>query len=71
MKLLNASPESAGRVTLELQTAVFMENANGFGKQRDTFVLLHETNVLSLSHKPQAEFDPTDILMLAFFRILK
>jgi hypothetical protein len=34
-----------------------MENSNSFGKQRDTFVLLQETDILSLSHKRHAEFE--------------
>lgn len=71
LKLSNASPEATGHVTFGGQTAVFMENSNSFGKQRDTFVLLHETDVLSLSHKRQAEFDHTYAAMLASFRILK
>jgi hypothetical protein len=49
MKLMNASPESSGHVTIGGQSAVFMENSNSFGKQRDTFTLLHGTDVLSLS----------------------
>jgi hypothetical protein len=71
IKVLNASPESAGHVTLGGRTAVFMENSNSFGKQRDTFVLLQETDILSLSHKRHAEFDHTYAAMLASFRILK
>jgi hypothetical protein len=71
IKLLNASPELTGHVTLGGRPAVFMENSNSFGKQRDTFLLLQETDVLSLSHKRQAEFDRTYAAMLASFRVLK
>ena len=71
MKVLNALPESTGHVTLGGQTAVFMENTNSFGKQRDTFTLLHETDVLSLSYQRRAEFDATYTAMLASFRVLK
>lgn len=51
IKVLNASPESTGHVTLGEQAAVFMENTNSFRKQHDTFTLLHVTDVLSLCYK--------------------
>jgi hypothetical protein len=70
-KLINTSPESTGHMTLGGQTAVFMDNTNSFGKERDIFTLLHETDVLSLSYKRRAEFDATYASMLASFRALK
>lgn len=71
MKVLNALPESTGHVTLGGQTAVFMENTNSFGRQRDTFTLLHGTDVLSLSYQRRPEFDAIYTAMLASFRVLK
>jgi len=66
IKVLHASPESTGRVTLGGTRCGFsMENTNSFGKQRDTFTLLHETDVLSLSYKRRAEFDSIYTAMLA------
>jgi hypothetical protein len=71
MKLMNAHPESSGNVTIGGQPAVFMENINSFGKQRDTFILLNQTDVLSLSYKRQAEFDATYGAIAASFRVLR
>jgi len=71
IKVLRASPESTGRLMLGEHAAVFMENTNSFGKQRDIFTLLHETDVLSLSYKRRAEFDAIYMAMLASFRVLK
>ena len=71
LQLLKATPGASGRVIIGGQPAMFMENTNSFGKQRDTFTLLHETDVLSLSYSPQARFDPTFAAIAASFRIVK
>jgi len=71
MKLMNAHPESSGNVTIGGQPAVFMENTNSFGKRRDTFTLLNQTDVLSLSYEHQAELDATYGAIVASFRVLK
>jgi hypothetical protein len=71
MKLMNAHPESSGNFAIGGQPAVFMENTNSFGKQRDTFTLLNQTDVLSLSYKRQTEFDATYSAIVASFRLLK
>jgi hypothetical protein len=68
---LKATPESQGDVTIGGQPAVFMENTNSFGTHRDTFTLLHETDVLSLSYTRQAEFDPIYAVVVASFRAVK
>jgi hypothetical protein len=71
MKLMHASPKSSGRLTIGGQVAIFMENTSSFGMQRDTFTLLHQTDVLSLSYKRQAEFDATFSAIVSSFRVLK
>jgi hypothetical protein len=71
MKLMNAHPESIGNVVIGGQPAVFMENTNSFGKRRDTFTLLNQTDVLSLSYKRQTELDATYWAIVASFRVLK
>lgn len=50
--------------------AVFMENTNSFGKRRDTFTLLNQADVFSLSYKRQTELDATYGAILASFRVL-
>ena len=70
MKLMGVSPESSGHVTIGGQAAIFMENTNSFGKQRDTFTLLLQTDVLSLSYKRQTEFDATYAAIVSSFRAL-
>jgi hypothetical protein len=71
MKLMNAHPESSGNVTIGGQPAVFMENTNSFGKRRDTFALLNQTDVLSLSYKCQTELDGTYGAIVTSFRVLR
>jgi hypothetical protein len=71
MKLMHAQPESGGHITIGGQAAIFMENTNSFGKQRDTFTLLNETDILSLSYKHKAEFDATYNAIVFSFRVLK
>jgi hypothetical protein len=71
MKQMNAHPESSGNITIGGQLAVFIENTNSFGKRRDTFTLLNETDVLSLSYKRQKEWDATYLAIVASFRVLK
>jgi hypothetical protein len=70
-KLMNAHPESSGNVAIGGQPAVFMENTNSFGKRRDTFALLNQTDVLSLSYKRQTELDATYEAIVASFHISK
>jgi hypothetical protein len=48
-----------------------MENTNSFGKQRDTFMLLNETDVLSLGYTRQSRFDPTYTAIISSFRVVK
>lgn len=67
----HVSPESSGNTMLGGHAAVFMENTNSFGKQRDTFTLLHGTEILSLSYKRQPEFDPTYNAIVVSLRIPK
>jgi hypothetical protein len=71
LQALKATPESQGDVTIGGQAAIFMENTNGFGTQRDTFTLLHETDVLSLGFTRQAQFDPTYSAVVSSFRVVK
>src|SRR5260370_9583078 len=71
MKLMNAHPESSGNVTIGGQPAVFIENTSGVGKQRVTFTLLNQTDVLSLSYEHQTEVDATYVAILASFPVLK
>jgi hypothetical protein len=71
MKLMNAHPESSGNVAIGGEPAVYMENTNSFGKRRDTFTLLNQTDVLSLSYKRQTELDATYSAIVASFRLLK
>ena len=71
LKLMNAHPESSGNVTIGSQPAVFMENTNSFGKQRATFTLLNQTDVLSVSYQHQPELDATYRAIVASFRVLK
>jgi hypothetical protein len=71
IKVMNAHPESGENVVIGGQPAVFMENTNSFGKQRDTFTLLNQTDVLSLSYKRQTELDATYRAIVASFRVLK
>jgi hypothetical protein len=71
LKLQHASPESSGHVTIGAQAAVFMENTNSFGKRRDTFTLLRETDILSLGYRHQTEFDATYTAIVASLRVLK
>jgi hypothetical protein len=71
MKQMNAHPESSGNVTIGGQPAVLIENSNSFGKRSDTFTLLNQTDVLSLSYKHQAELDATYLAIVASFRVLK
>ena len=68
---LAATPEAMGLLTIGGQAAVFMDNTNSFGKRRDTFTLLHETDVLSLSFTSKAEYDPTYAAMVGTFRVVK
>jgi hypothetical protein len=68
---LAPTPESMGLVTIGGQPAVFMDNTNSMGKRRDTFTLLHETDVLSLSFTFKAEYDPIYAAMVATFRVVK
>jgi hypothetical protein len=70
IKRIKAHPDASGPVTIDGQAAMFMENTNSFGKQRDTFTLLHQTDVLSLSYKRQAEIDATYAAIVASFRVL-
>jgi hypothetical protein len=71
MKLMKVHPESSGNVAVGGQPAVFVENTNSFGKQRATFTLLNQTDVLSLSYKRQTELDATYSAIVASFRVLK
>jgi len=71
LRALAATPESTGHVTIGGQAAVFMENTNSFGKHRDTFTLLRETDVLSLGYVPKAEYDPIYAAIVATFRVVK
>jgi hypothetical protein len=68
---LGAKPESTGHVTIGGQPAIFMENTNSFGKQRDTFTLFHGKDVLSLSYISTDEYDPSFTAILATFWVLK
>ncbi len=68
---LGATPQSTGHMTIGGRPAVFMENTNSFGKRHDTFILLHETNVLSLSYSSQAEYDPIYTSIVITFRAAK
>ena len=69
LKMMKASPESSGHTTIGGQAAVFMENTNSFGKLHDTFTLLHETDVLSLSYDRHAELDAIYAAIMASFRV--
>jgi hypothetical protein len=60
-----------GTLRLPDNLLVFMENTNSFGKWRDTFTLLNQTDVLSLSYKRQTELDATYNAIMASFRVLK
>jgi len=71
LRALKATPESSGQVTIGGQAAVFMENTNSFGKHRDTFTLLRETDVLSLGYVSKAEYDPIYTAIVATFRVVK
>jgi hypothetical protein len=71
LQAAKATPESTGSVTIGGQPAIFMENTNSFGKQRDTFTLLHETDVLSLGYTRKTQFDPTYSAIISSFRVVK
>jgi hypothetical protein len=71
LRALGATPESTGHTTVGEQAAVFMVNTNSFGKHRDTFTLLHETDVLSLSYFSKVGYDPTYAAIVATFRVVK
>ena len=71
LRVLGTKPESTGRSIIGGQPAIWMENANSFGKRRDTFTLLHKANVLSFSYKPGTVDDPIYIAIVGSFRILK
>ena len=71
LQVQKATPESQGSVTIGGQAAIFMENTNSFGTRRDTFTLLHETDVLSLSYTRQAELDPTYAAVVSSFHVVK
>ena len=71
LRALSATPESSGHVTIGGQAAVFMENTNSFGKHRDTFTLLRQTDVLSLGYVSNSEDDPTYAAIVATFRVVK
>ena len=70
LQATKATPDSSGRVIIGGQPAMFMENTNSFGKNRDTFTLLHETSVLSLSYFRQAQFDQTCAAIVSSFRVV-
>lgn len=71
LQRLKAKPESQGNVTIGGQPAMFMENTNSFGTQHDTFTLLRETDVLSLSYTRRGPFDPTCAAIVSSFRAVK
>jgi hypothetical protein len=71
LQAVKSTPESKGSLTIGGQPAIFMENTNSFGKQRDTFMLLNETDVLSLGYTRQSRFDPTYTAIISSFRVVK
>jgi hypothetical protein len=71
LRRLKTKPENTGQLTIGSQPAIFMENTNSFGKQRDTFTLLHKTDVLSFRYKSDTAEDPTYVAIVQSFRILK
>jgi hypothetical protein len=71
LQALKATPESQGNLTIGGQSAIFMDNTNGFGTQHDTFTLLHETDVLSLAYTRQPQFDPTYAAIVSSFHVVK
>jgi len=70
LQAVKSTPESKGSLTIGGQPAIFMENTNSFGKQRDTFMLLNETDVLSLGYTRQPRFDPTYAAIISSFRMV-
>jgi hypothetical protein len=71
LQKVKSTPGSSGRATVGSQPAVFMENTNSFGKRRDIFTLLHETDVLSFGYEPQPQFDSTYGAIVASFRVVR
>lgn len=64
-------PEKSGRTTISGQPAIWMENTNSFGTHHDTFILLHQTNLVSLDYRRQPEFDAIFSAIVSSFRVLK
>src|SRR5882724_1188426 len=71
LRKMGVKPESSGLVTIGGQAAVFMENTNSFGKQRDVFTLLNTVDVLSLSYRTKPEYDSTYLSIISSFRLTK
>lgn len=60
-----------GHVTVGGEPAMYLENSSRGEKEHEIVMLLHETDLLSLSYERRAEFDATYESMVASFRFLK
>ena len=71
LQATKSSPESSGHLTIGGQAAIFMENTNSFGKNRGTFTVLNETDILSFSYVRRSEVDSTYAAIVSSFRVVK
>jgi hypothetical protein len=55
-------------MTVGGQPAIYIENSNTSGKERYIFMLLHETDLLSLIYERQPKFDAIYECMVTSFR---
>ena len=67
---MNARPEKNGTTTISGQPAIWMENTNSFGTDHGTFLLLHQTNLVSLDYRRQPGSDAIFSAIVSSFHIV-
>jgi hypothetical protein len=71
LRVMGTKPETSGSTSIGGQRAVFMENANSFGKRRDAYTLLGEVHVLSVSYTVKAEYDAIYEAIAGSFQLVR